>query len=318
MGRVIGRLDEILKRLFSFFVAPLLNVIIISTILNLCLSPTYSIPALVSQLDFGGITRYITELLTALFSGNFDSLREYMGRFSNQIAAVSTIVAILVFLMIVLVMYLLDRAIYCASWFVPLDFELDLASYAAAHRADARLRRLYALVGQPFDVDTAYGVARSYLGESSIDEERITRRNALARTRATARLCFDYAVSYCFLLSLAWLFALVVHGYFRLAPLTLVLGIALVVAFSSLIWFANAAQDLVEFDIDSFVRLRLYNKQDDRFMPLRETEVALPPPDAGATRGLRGALYLRHQPAGILYAAYVIARRVMSAAFRRK
>ena len=121
--RMIGRLDEVLKRLFSFFVAPLLNVIIISLILNLCLADSYSISALVSQLDFGGITKYITELLTALFSGNFESLREYLTRFSSQIAAVSTIVGILLILTIVGDVSARPDDLL-VSWLIPQDFEV--------------------------------------------------------------------------------------------------------------------------------------------------------------------------------------------------
>jgi hypothetical protein len=315
---MIGRLDEVLKRLFAFFVAPLLNVIIISVILNLCLSSSYSISALLSQLDFGGITKYITELLTALFSGNFDSLREYLTRFSSQIAAASTIVGILLILTIVLVMYLLDRTIYYVSWLIPQEFDFDLAAYATAHQNDERVRRLYALIGRPLDMDTAYGVARSYLGEQSIDEERIARRNALAKTRASARICFDYAVSYCCLLTAAWLFALFWHGYFALGPLSGVVAVALIIALGSLVWYANACRDLIEFEIDSFIRLRLYSKQEDRFLPLPEGRPAPQAADPGASRGLRGMLYLRHKPAGIFYECYALVRRLASSLFRPK
>jgi hypothetical protein len=317
---MIGRLDEILKRLFAFFVAPLLNVIIISLILNLCLADNYSISALVSQLDVGGISKYITELLTALFSGNFDSLRDYLTRFSSQIAAVSTIVGILLILTIVLVMFLLDRAIYSISWLLPQDFEFDLKAYAAAHHADERIRRLYGLLGRAFDFRTAYGVLTSFLGEQSVDQERVVRRNELAKARSTSRIAFDYAVSYCCLLAAAWLFSIVQGGYFKVWPLTIALVVALLAALGYLIWYANACRDLVEFDIDSFIRLRLYSKQDDRFLSLPEphADLAVALADPAAARGLRGMLYLRHTPAGIMYEAYLIARRLLRPVLRRK
>jgi hypothetical protein len=314
------RIDVILMRLFAVFVAPLLNVVIISVILNLCLADNYSIKALVSTLDVGGLTRSITELLTALFSGNFDSLREYLTRFSGQIATASTFVAILLILLVLLVMYLLDRAIYYISWLIPQDFEFDLKAYAANQCADDRLRRLYGVLGRTFDFPTAYGVVMAFLGEQSIDQDRIARRHDLVRTRVSARIGFDYAVSYCCLLFAAWLFAILHSGYFKLGPLTAVLVVALVAALGYLIWFANACRDLVEFDIDSFVRLRLYSKQNDQFLRLPEAvpDLCAALADPAAARGLRGTLYLRHKPAGILYEAYVIVRRLPALLLRRK
>ncbi|MEA2988690.1 MAG: hypothetical protein QOG83_1401 [Alphaproteobacteria bacterium] len=316
---MMGRLDEIAKRLFAAFVTPLINVIIVSLILNLCLSDQYSIPKLFANLDFGGLTKYISELLIAIFSGNFDTVRDFLTRYSSQIAAASTIVAILLILAIILVMFLLDRAIYYVSWLSPREVEFDLKAYAARHCAGERLRRLYGLIGRAFDFATAYGVVTSFLGEYSADQGRLSRRGELVRAHHASRVGFDYAVSYCILLLAAWVFALFARGYFSFWPLTMVLVVALLVALGDLVWHAHASQALVEFDIDSFIRLRLYGKADDRFLPLPDAGADLCSKLAAKTgTGFLGALNLRHKPAGIIYETYAILRHLFAPLFRRK
>jgi hypothetical protein len=309
---MIGRIDELVQRLFSFFVLPVLNVTIVSLLLHWCLSDQYSVSALFATIDVGGLTQYFANLLGAIVSGNFDTIKELAGRYSSQIATVSNIVALLVFLTIVIAMFLLDRAIYCVNWLVPLDYEFDLATYGGRHCEDVRLRRLFSLLGQPFDFAAAIGVVRSYLGERSIDAYRVARRNALARSQAIARTGFDYAKSYTCLLFVAWLVALV-SPLLKLSSITLLLVAAIVIALAYLIWYARAYQDLLEFDIDSFIALRAYDQAGDRFVKPSEEGLDL---CAGFVRPpanrLLDMLCLKHQPAGVLYEIYDLGRCVVA------
>jgi len=309
---MIGRVDELIQRLFSFFVLPVLNVTIVSLLLHWCLSEQYSVSALIAKLDIGGVTQYFANVLGAIVSGNFDTIKDLAGRYSNQIATVSNIVALIVFLTIVILMFLLDRAIYYVNWIVPLDYGFDLAAYGAQHCGDARIRRLFSLLDQPFDFAVATDVVRSFLGEHSVDASRVARRNTLARSLGVARTTFEYAKSYMCLLVLAWLIAMVAP-VLKLSSITLLLAVTVAIALGYLIWYANAYQELLEFDIDSFIAMRSYDAGNDRFVK---------PPEDGpdlcagliqpASKRLLGMLHLKHHPAGVLYDIYELGRGLVA------
>jgi hypothetical protein len=309
---MIGRIDELVQRLFAFFVLPVVNVTIVSLLLHWCLANEYSVSSLFAKLDIGGVTQYFANLLAAIFSGNFDTLKEMAGRYSNQIATVSNVVALVIFLTLVIVMFLLDRAIYYVNWFVPLDYEFDLAAYGALQCGDTRLRRLYALLGQPFDFATAAGVVRSFLGEHSVDAYRIVRRNALARSQSIARAGFDYAKSYVCLLVLALVFSFFTP-VLKTASIAVCLAVAAAIALAYLIWYSNAYRELLEFDIDGFVWLRTYDQKDDRFVKAPEDGFD---PCSGLLHPASGRLldivYLKHHPAGVLYEIYELGRGLVS------
>jgi hypothetical protein len=315
---MIGRIDELIQRLFSFFVLPVLNVTIVSLLLHWCLADQYSVSSLVAKLDIGGITQYFANVLGAIVSGNFDTIKDLAGRYSNQIAAVSNIVALMVFLTIVILMFVLDRAIYAVNWIIPLDFNFDLASYGAQHCDDTRVRRLFSLLGQPFDFTAATGVVRSYLGEHSVDAYRVVRRNALVRSQGIARTGFDYAKSYVCLLVVAWLFALVAP-VLKLSSITVLLAVGVVIGLAYLVWYANAYQELLEFDIDGFIALRFYDKGSDRFVKPAEEEADL---CTGLARpvsnSLLDTLCLKHHPAGMLYEIYGLGCRLVAWAKARR
>lgn len=309
---MIGRIDELVQRLFAFFVLPVVNVTIVSLLLHWCLANEYSVSSLFAKLDIGGVTQYFANLLAAIFSGNFDTLKDLAGRYSNQIATVSNVVALVIFLTVVIVMFLLDRAIYYVNWFVPLDYDFDLAAYGAQQCGDARMRRLYSLLGQPFDFATAAGVVRSFLGEHSVDAYRIARRNALARSQSIARTGFDYAKSYVCLLVLALLFA-VFTPVLKVSSIALCLATGSAIALAYLVWYSNAYRELLEFDIDSFIWLRTYDQKEDRFVtaPADGPDLCsgLVQPASGR---LIDMVYLKHHPAGVLYEIYGLGRSLIS------
>ena len=301
---MIGRIDELIQRLVSFFVLPVINVTIVSLLLHWCLADQYSVSSLIGKLDIGGITQYFANVLGALVSGNFDTIKDLAGRYSSQIATVSNIVAFVMILTIIVVMVLLDRAIYAVNWVVPLDFDFDPETYGAQHRGDARLRRLFFLLGQPFDFATAVGVVRSFLGEHSVDASRLARRNALARSLGIARTTFDYAKSYVCLLLVFWAAALAAPAL-KLGSITWLLGASLAIAVGYLIWYANAYQSLLEFDIDSFIAVRSYDARADRFvMPDGQGADPCAGLSRAPSRRLLDMLSLKHRPAGVLYELY--------------
>jgi hypothetical protein len=102
--------------------------------------------------------------------------------------------------------------------------------------------------------------------------------------------------------------------------LTLVLLVALCAAGSFLLWHANACQRLLEFDVDSFIRIRLYSRNDDRFLPLADPsgDLCAELADPRASQGLRRALGLHYKPAGFLYEAFLIARELLPSTLRRR
>lgn len=316
---MVGRIDELIQRLFSFFVLPVLNVTIVSLLLHWCLADQYSISSLFSKVDIGGVTQYSANLLVAIFSGNLDTLKDLAARYSreiaavsSQIAAVSNVIAVVVFLTVVILMFLLDRAIYYVNWFVPLDYDFDLATYGAQQRDDTRVRRMYALLDHPFDFVLAVGVVRSFLSESSVDAYRIARRNSLLRTQNTARVGFEYAKSYVCLLLLAWLLA-VTTPVLNLGSTTILLAAAIALALAYLVWYANAYRALLEFDVDSFVWFRSFDHQEDRFVKEpdagEDLRAALVAPASG---GFLAMFYLKHHPAGVFFELYCIGRSLVS------
>jgi hypothetical protein len=314
---MIGRIDELIARLFAFFVLPVLNVTIVSLLVHWCVSDEYSVSSLVAKLDIGGVTQYFVNVLGALVSGNVDTIKDLAGRYSSQIATVSNIVAVVMVLTIIIVMVLLDRAIYYVNWIVPLDFDFDAATYGAQHRDDARVRGLYARLAEPFDFVMATGVVRSFLGEHSIDAVRMARRSALSRSQVIARTAFDYAKSYVCLLVIALLFSLFAP-ILKTASIAVCLAAAAAIACGYLIWYSNAYQALLEFDIDSFIWLRSYNQQDDRFVAASDVTDFGGAAAPIATPRLRDILYLKHQPAGVLYELYVLGRGLVSRFTRRQ
>lgn len=315
---MMGRVDELIQRLFSFFVLPVLNVTIVSLLLHWCLADQYSVSSLIAKVDIGGLTQYFANVLGAIVSGNFDTIKDLAGRYSNQIAAASNIVALLVFLTIVILMFVLDRAIYYVNWIVPLDYDFDLATFGARHCGDARVRRLFSLLGQPFDFAAATGVVRSFLGEHSVDAYRAARRNMLARSQGIARTAFDYAKSYVCLLTLAWLFALVAP-ILKLSSITLLLAVSVVIAIACLIWYANAYQELLEFDLDCFIALRSYDEGNDRFVkPAEEGPDLCSGLAQPASHRLLDTLCLKYHPAGVLYEIYELGRSLAAWATARR
>ncbi len=265
------RIDEVISRLFSAFMTPVLNVMLISLVLSSSLAPHASLGSLLPNIDDVGLAGYTLGAVKILFSSKADVLEDILKSNGANIVNWSGRVAIIVVIVFSVAIYLLDQALYFLGWLAPFHLDFDFAAYARAQRQAPRLKKLYHVLKSKMPLREAHGVLSMYLGASNSDPARLKQRDALRKTIANAYVYLCYARAYILLTLFLLLYALALGGFKPLAALAWLIVAVLVFALC-VVRYSHAYQRLVEFDVDCFIWARHYDAAHGKFVNLGEAD----------------------------------------------
>jgi hypothetical protein len=276
----IENLEKLFERFASIFLLPLVNLIFLSMIVYV-VSGGISF----SEGKISGISSYLISLgsdfLKGDISANIRLVSDLVSKYGKSIANASTIVLAAIWVILVMFVYLVDRLTFYVGYFVPPMLEFDLDQYGVSYRGSPRVSRLSSLVGKGAPFAVRYGAIRAYLGDKNVDKYRLEIRGKLTRSIDRVRGAFSYSKAYL-------IFCFFILGFFaangrHVSPLGFAfVCIALVVALLfSCLFYANLFKQLIEYDIDSFIADRSYNKSQPvkapNFSKVRATVDARPP-----------------------------------------
>lgn len=298
---MFGRFDEVISRLVSFFITPILNIAILSFMLTFMLAGQNKLATLFPQIDAGGLLAYVLNMVKLIFSGDYNIEGVIRGS-SQALVNLSSSLLLIVLLAFLIVIFLIDRTIYYLGWFVPFDFAFDLAAYGREHAGDRRVRQLYEVLGVDLDFRDAYGVVATYLGNRSSDPVRMKSRDGMIKSVNAAAATFCYLEAYLVILVAMFVYS-IATGFFDLAWVALGLALTLFFGFCCAVWYSRSYQELIAHDIDSFVWLRCYDESAARFAPLAERAAPFlhTAHASGFVDRLLSPLYLTYSPSGIGY-----------------
>ena len=317
---MLTQLDDVIRRLSSFFLVPLINVVLLAVIIWYCSRNRVSLVELIPHVDIGGGIQYFIDFLKEK-SGLTQIRQEDMMRLFPGVAAFTTglttflasaswITFLFLTFLFFLIIYLIDRAVYVIGWLVPLDYEFDDDFYAAANATDERLTALYGLIDTAPPFSRLYGIVRAALWGSGFTRENKERQSILSHIR-TSDDWFTYTKGYMALLVIVLLplafLSLTDPWRIALCLLVAFLGAALLT-----IRYAQLHQMLVEHDVDRFLSVELLSRQNGRITVITPR----PDPDMSALVALRNErvralgpvsrllsrMYLRYQDSGVIYA----------------
>ena len=306
----MSRIDEIAHRVVSLILVPILTVTILSLILSFSLQRGGRLPSFSASLDTNGLIAFILHLGSTILVGEYAGLSGYFTGLVN-LSGMLSLVAL--FLLIILVC-MIDRAIYYLGWSFPFDFEFDMDAYARANVDDPRISQFHELVGQSLSFSDAYGVGATYLGMKSTDPYRLQSRSFVLSRISLALDGFNYAKGYSVILvglMILWPFNAAIHNVFSFSRLAWFL---LAACLSLLFWalrYSHMYQELVLQDMDHFVWVSYCRGDDEKSMSHDKNEGVVATNDTapkGVNRFLH-RLFLKFDPAGPYYMWFLLFRR---------
>lgn len=254
----IVNLEALFAKIASIFLAPLINIILLSMIVHFI---SGGINFNGSQIQ--GISAQIFDLASSVVKGdihfNIDAMSDFVKKNGHSIANASTIFLTAVWVTIVVFIYLVDRLTFHIGYFVPPALQFDLDEYGVLNKNAPRLRRFRSLIGDGVPFGIAYPAITAYLGDKNVDKYRLAVRAKLTRAVDRAKLVFSYTKAY-LLFCLLLLLSFIIHGrHLSVFGFTFIVVILLLSFMLSCLSYANVSKQLVDYDIDSFISDRSYN-----------------------------------------------------------
>src|SRR5437764_13781789 len=118
---MLVRFDESLQRLVSLFLAPVLNVALLSFMLTYSLAGT-PLTSLTSGIDTGGLSAYLLNIGRVLLSGQYQSVSDLLSKQGDTRVKVSGVLLLVIFFGIIGAIFFIDRIIYLLVCLVPFIF----------------------------------------------------------------------------------------------------------------------------------------------------------------------------------------------------
>jgi hypothetical protein len=271
----IASLEALFARVASIFLAPLVNIILLSMIAHFI---SGGINFNGTQIQ--GLSAQIYDLVSSVLKGdihfNIDAISDFVKKNGHSIASASTVFLTAVWITIVVFIYLIDRLTFHIGYFVPPALRFDLDEYAVLNKNAPRLSRFRSLIGDGVPFGIAYAAITAYLGDKNVDKNRLAVRAKLTRAVDRAKLAFSYTKAY-LLFCLFLLLSFTIHG--RHLSVFGFISIVVVLLFSftlSCLSYANFSKQLVDYDIDSFISDRSYNSSQPVKFPDFSTDETYP------------------------------------------
>jgi hypothetical protein len=317
---MLTHLDDIIRRLSSFFLVPLVNVLLLSAIVFYCSRNRISLVELIPPINLGDGVQYFLDFLKEKtgtaeiryddFVRLFPGFAAFTTGITAFLASASWITFLFLIFLFFFIIYLIDRVIYVIGWLVPIDYEFDDDLYAAANVDDPRLIELYGLIDTVPAFSRLYGIVQAALWSTGFSRDSKERQSILSHIRA-ADDWFAYMKGYIALLAIG-IFPLSLLANLDVWRLALCLTVALSGAALLTMRYAQLHQRLVEHDIDRFLSIELLSRADGKITVITPK----PNPDVNALVAMRdervralgpvgrllSKLYLRYQDSGVLFA----------------
>ena len=203
---------------------------------------------------------FLTSVLSAstnFIKSNLTAISSALGAYPSAVQTIASAFAAALFFVVVLAIYLVDRAVYYFGYFMPPNFRFDLSSFEG-RAGIGRVEALNAIFSKDCAISKCYGAIRAYLGHKNSDPNRINQRNKIVKGIETAKQVFAYVKAYIvylvfLLIASHWGVAISAFG----APVTA--AVLFVVFTIAIFYFSSAYQSLVKYDLDSFIWEQLYN-----------------------------------------------------------
>lgn len=254
----IVNLEALFGKVASIFLAPLINIILLSMIAHFI---SGGINFNGSQIQ--GISAQIFDLASSVVRGdihfNIDAISDFVKKNGKSIASASTFFLTAVWVTIVVFVYLIDRLTFHLGYFAPPALQFDLDEYGVLNKNAPRLRRFRSLIGDSVPFAIAYAAITAYLGDKNVDKNRLAVRAKLTRAVDRAKLTFSYTKAY-LIFCLFLLLSFTIHGrHLSVFGFISMIVILLLSFMLSCLSYANFSKQLVDYDIDSFISDRSYN-----------------------------------------------------------
>ena len=256
---MLGRLDDLLDKFVAVFLFPIVNLICISFILYWC-TRGFNISGLMQNVHLSGdVSEERLGFVTKFVRENLSVITDITSAYRKEIASLSVVMAATTSALLVLVIYLFDRATFYLGYLIPPTFNFDIDAYGRAVKNANEAATVRVIVGTDHSLGLFYGIIRAYLGDRNTDVHRIAYRAKLMRALDSSTTVIAYIKSYMLLTVVVLIYAAFFVSPFSLPPtLVVLILISLVLAFA-LHYFSQCCQRLVDFDVASFISERCYN-----------------------------------------------------------
>ena len=135
---MLGRLDDLLDKFVAVFLFPIVNLICISFILYWC-TRGFNISGLMQNVHLSGdVSEERLGFVTKFVRENLSVITDITSAYRKEIASLSVVMAATTSALLVLVIYLFDRATFYLGYLIPPTFNFDIDAYG---RAVTRMKR---------------------------------------------------------------------------------------------------------------------------------------------------------------------------------
>src|SRR5262249_21234852 len=158
----LDSIEHLINRFVSVFLLPLVNLMVISTIVYFVSSGHG-----VTGGGYEGFHNYIIDLVNGLIKGDFKPMLDTLEKHQKEIKGASTFLLTTTVIFVVVSTYLLDRIVFYIGCLIPPAFEFDLDTYgrSGANHVERAMR----IAGESSNFVTTYGAIRAYLGHKNTD-----------------------------------------------------------------------------------------------------------------------------------------------------
>ena len=123
---MFDRIDDLIKRFVAVFLFPLINLLVIIAIAYMI-----TVPDTHALAGVGLLWTNVVDRSSQFIAANFTAITATLKEQQSVVQAVGSALAISLFFVVVLSIYLIDRAAYFFGRFFPPNFQFDLGSYEA-------------------------------------------------------------------------------------------------------------------------------------------------------------------------------------------
>jgi hypothetical protein len=308
------RLGEGIQRLFSALAFPVCSVALLSLILSIASKGAGGLASVTSKLGATGLFAYILNVGAALINGGSDQFKDIVMQHDQALIKASGVFSIVVLLVFVIVIYLIDRAIYYVGWVFPFDFEFDCDAYGERHADSKRVGQLYRLLGSVhFPFSDAYGVVSTYLGAKTPGSYGLRERPAMLARADLALEWFYYAKGFAIIILLILIatFAHPLQGIFSRAHLLWCFVAALAGMAFCAFRYSHSYRESVTYDVEHFIWISCYSEAERKSVELEtdDTEFLRVDRPKSPIDRLMAPLMLRYDPSGLSYLWQLVVRR---------
>jgi hypothetical protein len=308
MVRMLERIDDVSNRIFSYFFHPIVNLSLVTWIFVSWFNKNIKIDAgrIESSEWYKSFVVVVAKVYNNLLSDAFANIAK--GLHDNSSVAGGVILGSIIFVAVLAI--IIDRVLRFFGRLMPVHIEFDSASFARSEENKDWLDKVYyalkADVRLPFK--DAYGIACSYLGEYSNDKFRDAHRESIIQESLASLKMFSYAKAYVFLSLLMLLMTLILGTRATdLVTVLVVMILGVLFGLASAVAYAHKNQELLEYDLDSFLWLRTHKPDKDQELVQRLADGSRgqfkptdEPPSGRISKWIGRSLFLSFKTPGLL------------------